>query len=110
MPESHQTVLTERQVLDMIAFMTSSAELCLREPIIYGSFRLVDGVSRLIALMTEHSLPESGAFLASLRAEIDERKVLMMFDRPAYDEFLRGLPGKVAAEIKRIEAERAGAA
>ncbi len=109
MPETQAAVLTEMQALELIAFMVSSAELCLREPIIYGTFRLVDGVSRLIAMMSEHNLPETGAFLDTLLAEIDAKKVLMMFDRPAYDDFLRGLPGKVAAEIKRVEASKARA-
>ncbi len=109
MTESETTVLTERQALDLIAFMVSSAELCLREPIVYGTFRLVDGVSRLIDMMAEHALPETGEFLTALQTGIDEKKTLMMFDRPAYDDFLRALPGKVAAEIKRVEAGKAGA-
>jgi len=110
MSESQGTVLTERQALDLIAFMVSSAELCLREPVIYGTFRLVDGVSRLVTMMSEHALPESGAFLATLQAEIDAKKTLMMHDRPAYDAFLRSLPGRVAAEIKRVESTGTGAA
>jgi hypothetical protein len=109
MPESENTVLTESQALDLIAFMVSSAELCLREPIVYGTFRLVDGVSRLITMMAAHALPESSEFLTTLQTEIDEKKTLMMFDRPAYDDFLQALPGKVAAEIKRVESSKAGA-
>jgi hypothetical protein len=101
-------VLSEKQALELIAFLVSSAELCLTEPTYYGTFRLVDAASRLIGFMLEHDPPHSAEFLRRFKAEVDLKKTWMMWDREAYYDFLRQAPAQVAAEVKRLaEAERA---
>jgi hypothetical protein len=40
------------------------------------------------------------------KEEVDTKKVWMMWDREAYYDFLRSAPAVVAAELKRLEAER----
>jgi hypothetical protein len=98
-------VLTEEQALQLIAFLTSAAEISIHEPTYYGTFRLIDAASRLIGFMLEHDPPRSGAFLRELKTELDTKKVWMMWDRDAYFDFLRATPAQVAAEVKRLADE-----
>jgi hypothetical protein len=99
------TVLTEDQAFELLAFLFSSAEICLVEPTYYGTFRLVDAASRLMGYMLEHDPKRSAEFLRRFKEEVDTKKVWMMWDREAYDDFLRGAPATVAAELKRREEE-----
>ncbi len=103
-------VLNEEQALQLIAFLTSAAEISVHEPTYYGTFRLVDAASRLIAFMLEHDPPRSGEFLRELKTELDTKKVWMMWDREAYFDFLRATPAVVAAEVKRQADEDRAAA
>ncbi len=109
MPESPESdkccVLTEEQALQMIAFLTSAAEISIHEPTYYGTFRLIDGASRLIGFMLENEPGRSEAFLRELKTELDTKKVWMMWDREAYFDFLRQTPAVVAAEVKRLADE-----
>lgn len=95
-------VLTEEQALEIITFLVSAAELCLHEPVYYGTFRLVDGASRLMGLMLENNPETSGDFFRAYKDEIDTNKTQMMWDRAAYYEFLRQIPATAAAELKRV--------
>lgn len=104
-----QGVLTEEQALQLIAFLTSAAEISIHEPTYYGTFRLIDGASRLINYMLENEATRSTEFLRELKTELDTKKVWMMWDREAYFDFLRATPAVVAAEVKRLaDEERAG--
>ena len=63
-------VLSEEQALELITFLVSAAEICLHEPIYYGTFRLIDGASRLmgmllVALSVQMFLDGVAAYLAS---------------------------------------------
>ena len=102
-----QFVLTEEQAFDILAFLFSSAEICLVEPTYYGTFRLVDAASRMMGHMLAHDQERSGEFLRRFKEEVDTKKVWMMWDREAYYDFLREAPAVVAAEVKRLEDENA---
>ena len=97
-------LLTEEQALDLLAFLVCSAEISLVEPTYYGSFRLIDAASRLMGYMLERDPARSAAFLREFKAEVDTKKTWMMWDREAYDAFLRSAPATVAAEVKRLAA------
>lgn len=104
-------VLSEEQALELITFLVSAAEICLHEPIYYGTFRLIDGASRLMGMLLEHNPRTSGDFFRDYKAEIDANKTAMMWDRESYYDFLRRIPAKAAAELKRVRelAETGGA-
>jgi hypothetical protein len=106
-PADGQFVLTEEQAFDILAFLFSSAEICLVEPTYYGTFRLVDAASRMMGHMLAHDPARSGEFLRRFKEEVDTKKVWMMWDREAYYDFLREAPAVVAAEVKRLEDEDA---
>jgi len=109
-PAPRSCALTEEQALQLIAFLTSAAEISIHEPTYYGTFRLTDAASRMIGFMLENEAgtPRTGPFLRELKTEIDTKKVWMMWDREAYFDFLRAVPGQVATEVKRIADEDAG--
>lgn len=96
-------VLTEKQALDMLAFLASAAEISLHEPTYYGTFRLIDAASRLMGYLMESNPELAESFMPEWKADIDTRKVWMMWDRPAYYAFLKEAPAVVAAEIRRRE-------
>lgn len=106
-PTTKSCALTEEQALQFIAFLTSAAEISIHEPTYYGSFRLTDAASRLIGFMLENETPRTGSFLRELKSELDTKKVWMMWDRESYFDFVRGVPGQVAVEVKRIVDEDA---
>ncbi len=97
--------LTEEQALDMLAFLASAAEISLHEPTYYGSFRLIDAASRLMGALIESNPELADSFMPAWKADIDTRKVWMMWDRPAFYAFLKESPATVAAEIKRRQQE-----
>jgi hypothetical protein len=99
-------VLSDDEAFDLLAFLFSSAEICLVEPTYYGTFRLVDAASRLMGYMLAHDPERSAEFLRRFKEEVDTKKVWMMWDREAYYDFLRAAPAAVAAELKRLEEER----
>ena len=103
-------VLTEDEAFELLAFLFSSAEICLVEPTYYGTFRLVDAASRLMGFMLEHHPERSEEFLRRFKEEVDTKKVWMMWDREAYFDFLRGAPATVATEMMRLADESSRAA
>jgi hypothetical protein len=85
------------QIYELLAHLVTSAELCTREPGYYGTFRLIDAASRLLA-----AAEASGAgdeWLAAARREIDEKKVLMMSDRERYYAFLPAMSRMVGERL-----------
>jgi hypothetical protein len=94
-------MLTEDDVLELLAFLVTSARLCVDEPKLYGTFRLVDAASRLIGFVLENDRLEDKQPLQQLKDEIDEKKFLMTTDQEEYVQFLDDLTRKVARELKQ---------
>lgn len=107
--EGANCVLTEDEAFEMISFLVSAAEICLHEPVYYGTFRLVDAASRMIGFMLEKQGLESEEFLRAFKTDLDTRKTWMMWDREAYFDFLRSIPADVATEVERRAAAGEGA-
>ena len=99
-------MLTEDAILELLAFLATSARLCVDEPKLYGTFRLVDAASRLIGCALQCDQLEDKQFLQQLKGEIDEKKMWLTSDQEGYYEFLDELTRKVARKLK----ERASAA
>ena len=75
MPEN--TVNT--QLLELLAYMLTSARGLMDEPASYGPFRLIDGASRLCKTLADNGYEHSD-FLKNLQHKIDERKFSVMND------------------------------
>ena len=83
----------------LLAHLVTSSDLCRYEPHVYGTFRLIDAASRLIEALLAGGCDD--AWLRDFRDEIERKKTWMMWDRPAYYEFLPEAAGELAAELRR---------
>jgi Family of unknown function (DUF6092) len=93
--------VTENPLFAVALYLVASARDCVDEPLIYGPFRIVEGVSRLVeAAATIPGLPED-EFLLELRQSIDEHKYAIMTDREGFVDWLGDLLARCAAEAKR---------
>lgn len=98
-----QAGLTEAEALQLLAFLTASADISVFEPELYGPFRLIDAASQLAGYVLEHDPGDRRAFWEATKTEIDQKKGWLMWDRDGFREFLAEMPGKVANELIRSE-------
>jgi hypothetical protein len=82
-------------LFDHALYLVASARDCLDEPLIYGPFRMIEGVSRLI-----DSFPEDD-FLRTQKNVIDREKYEVMGDRDRFAAWLDEILRQFAAEAKR---------
>lgn len=79
----------------LATFLVTAARDVIDEPAIYGPFRMIDAVDRLIA----------GAFaddfLTAIQPELEREKQKVMTDREAFVAWLDDLAARFAAEVKR---------
>ncbi|MEM7132339.1 MAG: DUF6092 family protein [Chloroflexota bacterium] len=96
-----QTAMTEEEALKLVAYLTASADISLREPELYGPFRLIDAAGQVAeAVLKNNPSEERRAFWESLKQEINEKSVWMMWDQSGFRDFLQEMPAKVAEELK----------
>jgi hypothetical protein len=93
-------VVSEDEAYALLAQLACSAELGLVEPYYYGTFRLLDAASRLAEYMLRHSTDDSREWLRAFKTELDEKKLLMLSDRPGYFAYLERVGGRVAEGVK----------
>ncbi|MCS7131566.1 MAG: DUF6092 family protein, partial [Hadesarchaea archaeon] len=78
----------DERLFDILIFLATSARGCIDEPPLYGPFRLVDALSRLIDLYDHVPGLKKDAFLIEIKAEIDGKKFLVMNDPEGFKKFL----------------------
>jgi hypothetical protein len=100
---TNRMVLTEPEALQLLAHLTSSAEISLVEPDLYGPFRLIDAASQLAGYVLQHDPGDRQVFWEAIKAEIDTKKIWLMSDRSNFRDFLRQMPAKVAQEFTSRE-------
>lgn len=95
-----QAGITTDDALALLAYLVTSADLCTREPLHYGMLRLVDAAGRLANAMVAAGGGEERPWLAELHQSIEANKELMMWDRPAFEQFLRDTAASVATSMQ----------
>ena len=102
-PSPHDTDagVTTEDALALLAYLVTSADLCTHEPLHYGMFRLTDGAGRLAKALVASGAAADRPWLAELHRSIEEHKELMMWDMPAFEQFLHENAATVAANMKR---------
>lgn len=106
---SRPKVLTEEDAFELLTFLVASARGCVEEPEAYGTFRLIDGASRLLSFILKSEEVEDKEFYRRLKEEIDEKKSWLTTDVEAYFNFLSELTCEVAKELKRrVESQGEG--
>ena len=99
---SSQIGMTEDDALNLVAYLTASADISLREPELYGPFRLIEAAGQVAeAVLKNNPSEERRAFWESLQQEINTKSTWMMWDKAGFREFLQAMPGKVAEELKK---------
>jgi hypothetical protein len=88
-----------------IVYLVSCARISLDEPALYGSFRLIEGASKLVTSFEETGVPCTDDFLVSVRDEIEREKLRMVDDHDGYTAWVDGLLRRVAAEATRRNLE-----
>jgi hypothetical protein len=105
---SQRMVVSEEGLYEVLAFLFSSAHILVNEPHLYGTFRLIDGASRLIGFALESGELEDDDFLRRLKEDVDERKFLLMTDEETYFKLLEESTRAMAKEMKKRAAARDG--
>jgi hypothetical protein len=72
-----------RGLFDLVGYMLTSARGLVDEPLLYGPFRLIDGVSRLCEILIQED-EECEAFYKDLKLKIDGRKYTVMSDTDSF--------------------------
>lgn len=80
-------------------FLVTAARDVVDEPAIYGPFRMVDAVDRLMAGVFDDD------FLGEIKPELEREKQKVMSDRDAFVAWLDDLAARFAAEAKRRNLE-----
>ena len=89
-------------LFDFILYLITSARVSLDERAIYGSFRLIEGASRLIEEAEEIPGLKVDDFLRAKRESIDRNKARMMLEKDAFRAWLTDLATELASEsVKR---------
>ncbi len=97
---SQRMVVSEDGLYEVLAFLFSSAHLLVKEPHLYGTFRLIDGASRLIGFALESGQLSDEQFLRQLKEDVDEEKFLLMTDEETYFQLLADATRRMAKEMK----------
>ena len=100
---SKTVAVTEQEALTLLAYLTASADISLFEPDLYGPFRLIDASSQLAGYVVGHQPDKRQEFWQTVKTEIDQKKVWLMWDRPGFREFLNGMPAKVSQELALVD-------
>ena len=98
----------DNQLFELTTYLVSCSRLSLDEPQVYGSFRLIEAVARLVDAADALGIPVDKE-IREAREEIDAHKLLIINDRDGYREWLDGFLAKIASEAARRNLEPAPA-
>ena len=79
----------------LATFLVTAARDLVDEPAIYGPFRMIDAVDRLMAPAFDDD------FLRTVQPELEREKYKVMSDRDAFVAWLDEVAARFAAEAKR---------
>jgi hypothetical protein len=86
---------TDPAAFRLATFLVIAARDVVDEPAIYGPFRMIDAVDRLMAGSFDDD------FLTEIKPELEREKQKVMSDREAFVAWLDVLAARFAAEAKR---------
>jgi len=89
----------ERKLLELFCYMSSSARGCVEEPKLYGPFRIIDFIERIIQLLEDAGIAND--FLEKEKEKIEEGKYLVMQNEEKFVKFLDKLVIDFAKELAK---------
>lgn len=87
-------------LFELALFLATSAQGCLNEPPLYGPFRLLDALSRLINLPNYGDSLAQDPFLKDIKDLVDSKKFLVMYDVDGFKRAIDEIVAKLTAEAK----------
>jgi hypothetical protein len=81
--------------------LVTSAQGCIGEPPLYGPFRLLDALSKLADFPDYVAGLNPDPFLKEIKAVIDEKNFLVMYDVDGFKKTINEIVAKFAKEIKK---------
>jgi hypothetical protein len=87
--------MTDENAFRLATFLVTAARDVVDEPAIYGPFRMIDAVDRLMAGVFDDE------FLTAMKPELETQKLKVMDDRDGFVAWLDDLAATFAAEAKR---------
>ena len=87
--------------LELFCFMSSSARGLVGEPALYGPFRLVDSLEKIIVIL--ENLGMADEFMEKEKAKIAEKKLIAITDRDAFIDFLDEIVIDFTKELKKVQ-------
>ncbi|MBC7113398.1 MAG: nitroreductase family protein [Candidatus Methanomethyliales bacterium] len=88
-------------LFELALFLATSAQGCLNEPPLYGPFRLLDALSRLIDLPDYGGGLTKDPFLKELKNFVDSKKFLVMYDVEGFKSAIDEVVMRLTTEAKR---------
>jgi hypothetical protein len=85
---------------EVAVFLATSAQGCLNEPPLYGPFRLLDALSKIADLPDYATGLTPDPFLKEIKAIVDEKKLLVMYDVEGFKKAIDEKVEKFARELK----------
>ena len=90
------------KLIQLLAYIVSSAVGCIDEPKIYGSLRLIDTAQKIIELFDELDLVKDKK-LVEIANIINSEKLLCMSDNTAFEQMLNDVSNKLVQLIDERE-------
>lgn len=91
----------EQYIFELSLYLLTAARGCVGEPHIYGSFRLLEGISRLADLYSKTDKLKPDEFLLKAKKEIDEKKYRMMASEDEFIALMDRLITEFTVELER---------
>jgi len=89
----------EDGLFELSMFLLTSARGCVDEPKIYGSFRLMDALSRLCDVYSRSDKLEPDKFLSDIKDQVDKAKEKMDLSKEEFVESMDDLIVKFTDEL-----------
>ena len=92
---------TEEAIFEFATFLVTSARGLFEEPQIYGTFRLLDALTRLVEMCRRFEWYTPDPFLEQVQRRIEENSGRVMSDVDGYRKFVDELVRDFARELKK---------
>ena len=92
---------TDEAIFEFATFLVTSARGLFEEPQIYGTFRLLDALTRLVEMCRRLEWCVPDVFLEQVQRGREENSGLVMSDLGGYKKFVDELVRDFAKELKR---------
>ncbi|HUK51590.1 MAG TPA: DUF6092 family protein [Terriglobales bacterium] len=96
-----ERVTPKEYIFELATYFVTSARGCIDEPLLYGPFRLLDGLSRLALISDFVPCVEKDEFLLAMKKKVDADKYIVTRSEEEFTKFLDSLVKEFTAELKR---------